>query len=501
MRRRIAAGLLALATLTSPLTAALSADASLSQGADRADRTSRAPTSVARAADTALARATSALSGTTSLHRDATTALATLRASYPDLSAAEKAQADRILARPAGLGSVTCGAHVCVHYTTSGPNRATAAWAQHTRSVLNAVWAFEVGALGYRAPATDATRGGNAKLDVYLQNLGSQFLYGYCAPEFQVPGQSHRASGYCALDNNYSEPVFSAHSPDANLRVTAAHEFFHAIQFNYDYTDDSWILEATSTWMEERYADDVNDNRQYLRGSQLSQPGKPLDTFENGGGAQYGNWIFFQKLAQRFGVGSVKSIWQRLDATKGRADNYSIQGVKTYLASKRTSLPRFYADFAAGNLFPARSYVEGSAYRSAPVAKSYSFGARSHSARSSVKMAHLTSKNYVFAPNSSLRGKWKLRLRVDGPPSAAGPAAFVQIVPRHGAVVRRQVRINASGNGSITVSFRRATVRRVTLTVANAGTRYRCSVGGPSSCDGTSLDNHKAYTFSATAVR
>ena len=46
--------------------------------------------------------------------------------------------------------------------------------------------------------------------------------------------------------------------------MTAAHEFFHAVQFAYDAADDQWFMESTATWMEDEIYDDVNDNLQYL---------------------------------------------------------------------------------------------------------------------------------------------------------------------------------------------------------------------------------------------
>jgi hypothetical protein len=525
MRRKLAAGLLALATVTAPLTSALSADASLAPSADRG-RTAVSPTAAARQADRALARATSVMAGTAARHADPTLALTSLRAAYPHLSAAEKQRADSLLGRPTDGASdpygngytvdeaqPVCGGHFCVHYVTTtndhpplddtSPADGIPDWVQHTLAKMNSVWNYEVGTLGYRAPASDGSKGGlyqgHGKFDVYLADLYDLGYYGYCAPEKQVAGQRYRYSGFCVLDRDFLRFPLPG---DPSLRVTAAHEFFHAIQFNYDALDDSWILEATATWMEERYADDVNDNRQYIKYGSLKQPAKPLDIFENGGLAQYGNWVFFQRLSQQYGAGAIKNIWGRLDATKGKVDNYSIQGVKTFLASKKTTLPRFFADYGAGNLFPSATYDEGSAYPSAPLAKTYSFGTSSHSTKSSVKLPHLTDKNYAFVPNSTLSGTWRLKITVDGPSAAAGPAAFVQVVPKSGALIRKPVTLNASGDGSITVNFTRTSVAQVTLTVTNAGTQYNCwQQDGAFSCHGIPRDNGKVYRFSAAAIR
>ena len=75
------------------------------------------------------------------------------------------------------------------------------------------------------------------------------------------------------------------------LKVTAAHEFFHAVQFAYDIGEDGWFMESTATWMEEHVYDAINDNLQYLATSPLAQPLIPLD--QTSGLRVYGAWIFW----------------------------------------------------------------------------------------------------------------------------------------------------------------------------------------------------------------
>ena len=122
-----------------------------------------------------------------------------------------------------------------------------------------------------------------------------------------MSGQPPQASGFCVLDNDFARAQFGR-APMAVLRVTAAHEFFHAIQFAYDFTEDPWLLESTATWMEDQFADGVNDNRAYLRFGQLARPGCPLDLFDPGGYAHYGNWAFWDFLGRRFGTEIVREV-------------------------------------------------------------------------------------------------------------------------------------------------------------------------------------------------
>ena len=278
------------ATLTAALTLGLALVVPAAAAADPTGRGDAQRPSVPVSA--ALGNARAAVTG--QAEHDTTLALTRLRLAYPSLSAGERAAADALLARPTDgaadpeqFGYTTaeatplCGATFCVHYVTTTADAPAAVdvdldgvpdWVEATLAELEAVVAFETGTLGYRHPATDGVRGGNAQFDVYLSQIGDDGLYGFCAPEEKVPGQRFVYSGYCVLDNDFTEfPL----GPLPSLQVTAAHEFFHAIQFDYDATEDRWFMEATATWVEEQYADAIDDNRQYLPYGQLGRPRQP----------------------------------------------------------------------------------------------------------------------------------------------------------------------------------------------------------------------------------
>src|SRR5690606_7322216 len=106
-----------------------------------------------------------------------------------------------------------------------------------TLGTVEDAWTRQVDEMGFRPPPGDGTAGGDARFDVYLANVSAQGFYGYCVPEEKVPGQPGRAQSYCVLDNDMAG--FSR-TPLASLAVTAAHEFFHAIQFNIDVREDQW---------------------------------------------------------------------------------------------------------------------------------------------------------------------------------------------------------------------------------------------------------------------
>jgi hypothetical protein len=370
-------------------------------------------------------------------------------------------------------------------------------WVKRTLKQMQRTWRVETGRLGYRRPLKDGRRGGNKKFDVYLKDVGAFGLYGYCAAEERV--QRFQASGYCVLDNDFHRSQFPS-SPRKSLKVTAAHEFFHAVQYAYDAEDDRWLMEATATWMEERLADGANDNRQYLPYGQVKDPASPLDSYGGGLLNQYGNWAFFEFLSKRYGPGIVRSIWDKMAADKRAPDLYSTQAVVRVLKSEG-GFKKVFAEYAAGNSIPRRTYPEGGKWPSATVAADTTLSKRARRAgRWSAGLDHLSSANLVFRPDSSLRKRsWKLKVKIDGPKRKTSPAAYVIVDKRRGGVEKRLVKLSRKGNARIKVGFSRRKVKKVTVTVANASTRFRCFRQTSWSCRGNPKDDGTVFKVKAVA--
>ena len=366
-----------------------------------------------------------------------------LRAALPRLGATDRAAAESLLARPTdgradpeGTGYTTksqrrCRGHFCVHYVTSTSDRATSAWVDKTLKVMKKVWQREVGDLGYRAPLSDGAlpssrNGGNGKFDVYLADVGADLLYGYCSADFVLRKDRTRAGGYCVLDNDFSKDQYGG-KPGKTLAVTAAHEFFHAIQFGYDYYEDRWFMESTATWVEERFADGVNDNRQYLAFGQVAAPDTSLDLFERGGFAHYGNWPFWEHLSERYGDAIVRRTW-----TTARGSTYSTRAVEKVLED-RGGFAKRLAAFSAANLTPGDSYPEGDHWPAAEPEATWTFGRRTAPRSDEVDVDHMASASYVAVPDATLTSEgfggapYRLRLTVDGPRAKTSPTAWLVV--------------------------------------------------------------------------
>jgi hypothetical protein len=501
---------LSLAALSLPATGATATGPSTVTGSATRD----APRSAVRAqAEHALHTADRVLSGDAP-RTDASMALLQLRLSMKHLSPADRRQAAAILARPTDHPDLygesysvsakrKCAGHICIHWvSTTRDAPPSPHWVDRQLRMLVHVWNYEVKKLGYRPPISDGRRGGGTgRFDVYLKELYHQGYYGITVAEHPAAYNRHLYSSYLLLDNDFSRSQYGA-APMQVARVTAAHEFFHAIQYAYDVNEDPWLKESTATWMEDQFDDSSNDNRQYLPWSQLRRPGTPLDTFSSSGFAQYGNWVFFEYLSERFGRGVVRSIWRHAASFHGGGHEYSAAAIRSALHN-HGGMTRVFGDYASGNTAPGRTYAEGRFYPTAGSSASVTLTrAEPASPWTTYAVRHLASVNVDVRPGADLGNRsWRLRVKVDGPRRHTMPAVVVLVRRTDHRLTRSRVHLSRDGRGSVTVPFGRATTHRVTVTLANSSTTFRCHTNGGYSCNGTPTARHPAFQLRLQAFR
>jgi hypothetical protein len=421
-----------------------------------------------------------------------TAALLELRSQLDDLDRADRRAAERLFARPddtTGLDGAArytaaeraelteqCTTRYCVHYVPAGAvpgstASATQAQVDETIAAMERIYSVEIDQLGYHSPVSDGMAGNPSGLlgptgppgllDVYLADTGRIGAYGYAVPE--DPNPAHVVSpAYLVLDNDYAGFTSTGTSPTGLRQVTAAHEFFHVVQFAYDSWDDPWLMESTATWMEERVYDDVNDSRQYLGHGPLRQPWIPLDLFQDGGLAHYGGWAFHEMYAEALGADTVRRVWDYA-ATPG-ANPRAV--VNAALAERGWNLTHAYRMFSAGQLAPALTWSEGAAFPAAHVTRSWRLsGAVRSTGWRGPRLNHLAGLVYNFNPAPRLTGRWKLRVQVDAP--NVGGTAYVAVHYTNGAIQRLPIGLRADGTGRVNVPFSSRTVRKVALHVGN----------------------------------
>lgn len=473
---------------------------------------------------------------------DLTLALRDLSARYDDLPSAERARAQRLLARPTDdpetcedpfdgdlicYGSrpvqTRCNSLLCVHWVTTGPDRINGEndgpggrypgkpgglpdYVEFTLATMTHLAQTYIGA-GYRRVLGDGTLGGNALPDIYLGELSDDGAFGYCQADDLAVTEHVAASSYCALDDDYLEYGIP---PRSALRVTAAHEWFHAVQAAYDLNADRWLMEATATWVEDEVYDGIDDNRSYLPYGPLAKPAQALDLYS--GGAQYGEWIFFRFLAERYPASAgglpiiVRDIWRRTahDDGTGAASMYSVQAIRSALAARGTSLANQLAWFTVWNRRPSVFYDEGAAYRASPTRATYLLRPGSLARAARFRLDHLSASTIRFERKSTLRGAWNLAVKLNLNDTAVGSRAVLTVKRQGQPAQSRLVGLNAGGNRGFTVAFG-PRVQWVDLTALNTSTRYSgCDDpdrDATTTCHGFALDDDRGQVISGRAYR
>lgn len=453
--------------------------------------------------------------------RSLTLALRDLAAAQDDLPAGKKDDAARLLARPDGSDggcdpyacwspsaseARKCGTRVCVHWARTTADKSTDAHANKALSIVNAV-AERYRSAGFRVPITDTPAGGNWKVDIYLADLSQIGAFGYCSPDEAITTHAP-ASAYCVLDNNYAASEYgTTNTPTEFLQVTAAHEFFHVVQFAYDVLEDRWFMEATATWVEDEVYDNVNDNRFYLPHGPMGVPHRPLDTFSDQNAAQYGAWIFFRFLSERydFTVAGIPVIVRRMwDAAAhsgtGAQSMYSVEAIRFALGVYDTYLSTEFSSFVARNREAKRYYEEGSAYPVAGPRGPYTLTAGAPAKGLTFPLNHLAAKTLRYYPSSAMSSVWNLKVWLNLNSREAGGVAIVTIKPRGKASRLQRVTLDANGDNFVTVPFG-SRVDYIEVSVVNASPRYNCTgdQGTENTCAGFSIDDNRSQVLNVRA--
>ncbi len=237
--------------------------------------------------------------------------------------------------------------------------------------MFNDVWNFEIDNLGYGAPplANDGT------YHVIVRELGPG-LYGQTTPDPNPisPGTPPRYATFIEIDNDYMNlPLISSRGMPG-LKVTAAHEFHHAIQLgSYGLwgSNDVYFYEITSTWMEDVVYNDVNDYYQYLsddpfRNSQFSHPEIRFTRLD--GSIEYSRAIWAKFVEKRYSRVMMRRMWELIRQFP------TITAIDHALSESGSSFRDAFRDYAYWNLNTGsasdtdRFYSEGRNYPSMHVA-------------------------------------------------------------------------------------------------------------------------------------
>ena len=191
--------------------------------------------------------------------------------------------------------------------------------------------------------------GQDDRVDVYVKDVGGRGIFGYAAPDPDQRGNSQHA--YLVMDNDYGHAQFPRYTSYlAPMQVTAAHEYNHVLQFTYDVFQDTWFMESTAVWAEDKVYDGVNDYLAYLTSwSRTSQV--PLTAFDELDQTNplnykvYGDAVFTRWVERRYGAASIRTAWER--STDTIPASFAPAAYDVGLHARGSSFFEAFARFAA----------------------------------------------------------------------------------------------------------------------------------------------------------
>ena len=214
--------------------------------------------------------------------------------------------------------------------------------------ILEEVRTFQIDTLGYQPPPL----GGDKRYHVYLKSMN---YLGLTYPSDFIDYPSCKS--YIVLKSSYQSTSY----PDQYdlMRIAAAHEFFHAIQFGYDCTEmtiggenNPYWFEISSVWMEDVAYDYVNDYLDFLPYFFL-YPHYSLEAFSSDfpdmrAYHPYASSIWAFYLSEKYGVDVIRKIWIKCGEEAGYN---TIEATNSVLDSLGSSYDDAFREFTLWNFF------------------------------------------------------------------------------------------------------------------------------------------------------
>ncbi|MCM2272792.1 MAG: hypothetical protein NDJ18_09605 [candidate division Zixibacteria bacterium] len=236
-------------------------------------------------------------------------------------------------------------------------------YVEATALIADSVYDHIINQLGYPIPPSDGfyPEGADPSYDIYLVNLSSN-LYGltYMDSVWADSVGYYQSTSFIVLDNDYGDLDGYQSRPLDAIRVTTAHEFFHAVQFGIDpfeaedfdqAVQKRYWMEISSVWMEEEVYDNINDYYVYLPYF-FNDPTVSLQRFASGDNHPYASGIFGVFLSERFNRDVMRETWFKCgEYGVGPHVFIALDEVLDSATSGQYDLPRAFAEFAQWNYF------------------------------------------------------------------------------------------------------------------------------------------------------
>jgi hypothetical protein len=204
--------------------------------------------------------------------------------------------------------------------------------------------------MGYDPPPSDEGLGGDDRYDVYITDVPA-----LTTPEFpsdQYPGRPAYSS-YIQLGYDMRSPRYPD-DPYPLLKVSTAHEFFHATQFAYRaFSSDivAWWFECTACWAEEMVFDDINDV--YFR-IEHYLPFLHQSLYQTESPFIYGAWLFPEYLFEKIGPWVIRMSWEKFASS-----DLAMEAITSAFRESGLDFRVEYCNHIIWNYFTGPNYHQG----------------------------------------------------------------------------------------------------------------------------------------------
>jgi hypothetical protein len=223
--------------------------------------------------------------------------------------------------------------------------------------------------LGFDAPPSDGSMGGGPEYDIYIEQLGSNTFGMTVFGDLISTAPNFKYASYIVIDNDYYE----IRTPGLNgLRVTAAHEFHHAIQlgsygvWNTPTSSDFYFYEITSSWLEDVVYPEINDYQfdaqRYFNQFRDVQGRSYSFTHYSLLFPGYERAIWAHYLARRYGDSMIRQVWEEMK------DRPFLNSLFAVLQKYGTDIALELSTFSVWNYYtadranPVISYTDGNLF-------------------------------------------------------------------------------------------------------------------------------------------
>jgi hypothetical protein len=260
--------------------------------------------------------------------------------------------------------------HFRIHYTLSGIDAATTAYAESAGVAAESVWT-RLTALGWYMAPPDGSNGGDTRYDIYIKYATD--YSGVC--NYESPYTSPFPDGY----SSWVEIVYSGISY-TRLRALIAHEYGHGCEMRYSLYEEPywWFYENTSVFLEDIVFDDVNTLPGRLTGSTddpLDNPQYPINRATGVYEYRGALWThFLDEYYDTYTARTVRRIWELCGYHVG---NYILKDIDStlalYYSSNFAKALGHYAiwRYFSGTRDEGRHYEEGSTYPDAALLRTH----------------------------------------------------------------------------------------------------------------------------------